>query len=241
MNKFFDLITGLLNGFEDSAINTVSAIVPWFVPIIPAYLTYWHSSNDLGFPGWVGWTAACVVEFLGLASMRTSVSFYEHNRRYSAEVKKAPFWITVLTYLFYLAVVLTVNVLLDLQNGVQWQRVLAIGLFSMLSVPSAVLISVRAQHTELLRELAQNKAKRSGVHFRTAAEPQERSPEPTEQRHASQFEPQIYQLLEDILLTENRIAGPSELARKLNLDPERSKGFISTKTKEWRNQKGLIQ
>lgn len=248
MKNFFEWINSTLNSFEDSAINTVSIIVPWFVPIIPAYLTYWHTTNDLQFPSWVGWTAAFVAEFLGLAAMRTSVSFYEHNKRYSSDQRKAPFWTALLTYVFYLVVVLVVNVLLDLQNGVQWGKVLAIGLFSLLSVPAGVLISVRAQHTELLRSISKHKSISENV-VRTFVEPAQNDVEPISERsenrstpiYASQYTSQIYQVLEQIYQVENRIAGPTEVAKTLNLDPNHAKGFISTKTKEWKQGKGLLQ
>lgn len=160
MNRLFDSVTRFLNGIEDSLINTLSIIVPWFVPVIPAYLTFRHSEVNLQFPVWVAWTAAFVVEVLGLASMRTAVSFYEHNRRYAKSDKKAPVRLTFGIYAFYLSVVLVVNVLIDLQNGVVWWNVLAIGLFSLLSVPAGALISIRAQHTELLRELEKNRSER---------------------------------------------------------------------------------
>lgn len=240
MNKLFDFITRFLNGIEDSFINVVSIIVPWFVPIIPAYLTYYHSTTNLKFPWWVAWTAAFVVEVLGLASMRTSISFYEHNRRYSNELRQAPFGLAFSTYVFYLFVVLTVNVLLDVQNGVAWVNVLAVGLFSLLSVPAGVLISVRAQHTELVRDIERAKAERRTMHTaRTvperSAEPPKRSPE----RHASDFLPKIIEVLESTYVNENRIAGPTEIARKVNLDPDKAKGYISTKTKEWKTERGL--
>lgn len=160
MNRAFDSITKFLNGTEDSLINTLSIIVPWFVPVIPAYLTFRHSEINLQFPVWVAWTAAFVVEVLGLASMRTAVSFYEHNKHYTKQENKSPFRVALSIYSSYLLVVLVVNVLLDWQNGVVWWNVLAIGLFSLLSVPAAALISVRAQHTELLRELDRNRSER---------------------------------------------------------------------------------
>lgn len=163
MNRLFESIISFFNGIEDSLINTLSIVVPWFVPVIPAYLTFRHSEINLQFPVWVAWTAAFVVEVLGLASMRTAVTFYEHNRRYSKDVKKAPFNVAILIYAFYLAVVLVVNVLLDWKNGVVWWNVLAIGLFSLLSVPAAALISVRAQHTELLRQLDRERSERRQI------------------------------------------------------------------------------
>lgn len=160
MNRVFEAITHFLNGIEDSAINALSAVVPWFVPIIPAYLTFYHTSTDLQFPTWVAWTSAFVVEVLGLASMRTAVKFYEHNKHYTAEERKAPTRITILVYAFYLSVVLVVNVLLDIKNGVVWWNVLAVGLFSLLSVPAAMLISVRAQHAELLQKIDTDRSER---------------------------------------------------------------------------------
>lgn len=160
MSRLFESITRFLNGIEDSFVNALSAVVPWFVPIIPAYLTFYHTYTDLRFPPWVAWTTAFVVEVLGLASMRTTVKFYEHNRHYTSEERKAPTKITLLIYTSYLTVVLVVNVLLDIKNGVVWWNVLAVGLFSLLSVPAAMLISVRAQHAELLQKIDTERSER---------------------------------------------------------------------------------
>lgn len=160
MNRVFESITRFFNGIEDSAINALSAVVPWFVPVIPAYLTFYHTTTDLKFPTWVAWTTAFVVEVLGLASMRTAVKFYEHNKHYTSDERKAPIRITILIYTCYLVVVLVVNVLLDIKNGVVWWNVLAVGLFSLLSVPAAMLISVRAQHAELLQKIYTERSER---------------------------------------------------------------------------------
>lgn len=49
----------------------------------------------------------------------------------------------------------------------------------------------------------------------------------------SEHEQDIYELLAHIYKNEKRIAGPTELARKLNLDPYTAKGYISGKVKAW--------
>jgi hypothetical protein len=237
--NIFEKLSEVVNSAEDSVINLLCVIAPWLVPIIPAYLTYWHTVKNLQFPDWVAWTAAIVVEVLGLASMRTSISFFEHNKRYSKETNKAPVSLSMATYVFYLVVILTVNVLLDATNGVRWENIVAIGLFSLLSVPAGILISVRTQHSELLKELARTRYERR----MNKPEPAERSRtvhEPERER-PSQHEQAIYSLLEQTYKLEQRIPGATEIATKLNLDPYHSKGYISERTKSWKESKGLLQ
>lgn len=228
MNKFFDVITNFVNGIEDSLINFISVVILWMIPIVPAYLTYNHSVVDLGFPTWVAWTTACVVEFLGLASMRTSIKFFEHNKRYSSDVRQAPFWGAVATYVFYIVVVLSVNVLLD-WGKVEGRHIWAIALFSLLSVPGGYLISARAQHTELLRQIEDERRKSSAS--RTAKK--EAPPAPQVRVFASSKKQELIDLLTVIWQTERRIAGPKELCNRLELDADTSKGYISTLTHNW--------
>jgi len=216
--NLFEKISNAVNDAEDSFINLLCVIAPWLVPIIPAFLTYWHTARDLNFPIWVAWTAAVVVEVLGLSSMRTSISFFEHNKRYSKDVNKAPFALTIGTYVFYLVVVLTVNVLLDVTNGVTWVNVIAIGLFSLLSLPAGVLISVRTQHSELLKELSERRT-RTNEHRhseRTEERTNERTPKKTErssERTNGEMRTVIYQMLDEYYRTNEQVAGVSDLAR----------------------------
>lgn len=175
MNRF-DRITRTVNGAENSFINFLSALAPWGVPVIPAYLTYWHTQTDLSFPSWVAWTSAFVVEVLGLASMRTAIGFWEHNKRYSKDSNRAPVGLAISTYIFYLIVILTVNVILDIQNGVAWVNVLAIGLFSLLSLPAGLLIAIRAQHSELLETLMEARSSRASSRITSESVPK---PSPT--------------------------------------------------------------
>lgn len=151
--SLFDFISDTLNGAERSILDLVSIFVPWAVPVIPAYLTYWHTLDMMQFPEWVAWTASFVVEALGITAVSTAIRFWRNNTLYKSQQEKAPFWLAVGVYVFYIAVVLTVNVLLEVTAGERSGTViLAIGLFSLLSFPSGVLISIRAQFREQLEE-----------------------------------------------------------------------------------------
>lgn len=231
MNKIFEWITELVNGTEDSLINLISAVILWMVPIVPAYLTYQHNITDLKFPNWVAVTTAFVVEFLGLASMRTSIKFYEHNKHYQkTEVKRAPFWPVVGTYIFYIVVVLSVNVLLD-WNKVEGTHIWAIALFSLLSVPAGFLISVRAQHTELLRNIEESKEKSAATR---AQNKQEKKATTETKIYASSKKQEIIDLLEVIWQTEHRVASTKELCDRLELDADTSKSYVWSLTKTWK-------
>ena len=151
LGKLFDKISGIINSMERAFIDLLSALVPYAVPIIPAYLTYYHTLDAMNFPEWVAKTTAFVVEVLGIASVSTAIRFYENNKRYKDKSRHAPFWLALFTYVFYLTVVLVVNVLLEVDAAQRRPVIIwAIALFSLLSVPSGVLISIRSQFTEML-------------------------------------------------------------------------------------------
>ena len=157
----FENISTTINEAEKSFLDLLSAMVPWAVPVIPAYLTVYHTMNEMDFPAWVAYTAGFVTEVLGIASVSTAIKFYRHNLKYKDSKNHAPFVLAVGTYLFYLVIILTVNVILEVVAGSRSTAVIvAIGLFSLLSLPSAVLISIRAQHAEVLGEVAERKAER---------------------------------------------------------------------------------
>jgi hypothetical protein len=173
ISKVFTKMSDTINGGERAILDFISVFVPWAVPVIPAYLTYWHTLDQMGFPDWVAKTAAFVVEALGLVSVATAIRFWKNNTLYKADREKAPFWLAVIVYVFYIVIVLTVNVLLEIVTGARSSAVIwAIGLFTLLSFPASVLIAVRAQFREQLEDrrekhsLRNNKNKpSSGLEF----------------------------------------------------------------------------
>ncbi len=157
---------------EMVAIDTVAAISPWMAPVIPAYLTFIHMTGALGYPPWVAFIGALVVECLGLAAIYTATQFWDYNdakhtekenrlagmdakERKIARAKRqrnAPFWWAALAMGFYIVVILTVNALLEMeatQKGLT-VKVLSNALLSMLSVIAGLIIALRSQHRRRL-------------------------------------------------------------------------------------------
>lgn len=153
LGELFKFASNIINSAEHSFLDLLSALVPYAVPIIPAYLTFYHTRDMMDFPPNVAGSAAFVVEVLGITSVSTSIRFWRHNLRYKTETNRAPFWLALATYVFYIVVVLAVNVILEIETAQRTPTVIwAIGLFSLLSVPSGVLISIRTQYAQMLEE-----------------------------------------------------------------------------------------
>jgi hypothetical protein len=155
----FDRINDSIRNTEASLVNLLSAIAPWGAPLAPAYMAYGGMTARLDYAPWVALVIAGVIEILGLATIYTALSFWRHNRRYTAEYKRMPVEIAGACFAFYLLVVLTVNVLLELPELFPYTPVVARALLSLLSVPAAITLAIRVQHTELLREIEQAKSK----------------------------------------------------------------------------------
>lgn len=162
LGDIFQFIADVMNGAERAFLDLLSVIVPYMVPIIPAYLTYFHTLDMMQFPAWVAKTAAFVVEVLGITAVATAIRFWRNNQIYKSDKEKAPFRLAVAVYCFYIVIVLTVNVILEVVSGTRSGWVItAIGLFSLLSFPSGVLISIRAQYTEMLTDRTERKQART--------------------------------------------------------------------------------
>ena len=159
--SFFSNVSETINGGERAFLDALSAVVPYTTAAIPAYLTYDHTFKQMGFPLYIAVLSAFTVEVLGVTSVSTAIRFFQWNKNHAMEKDKAPFVLAVVTYGFYILITLSVNVILEVYTGDRNPAVIwAIGLFSLLSLPSGVLISVRAQFGEMLedkREKAEQK------------------------------------------------------------------------------------
>jgi putative Mn2+ efflux pump MntP len=185
-NNIFSKIIHFLDNTETSFVTLLAKIIPFLVPVIPAYVGYTHVTNKvtgLGFDTWAGWVYGAVIEGLGYAAIYKAVQFWENNRRYSSEKNQSPLTMAVIIYVVYLVVTLTVNVVLDWQAGVEPYKVVAIGLISLLSVPAGLLMSISAIHTERTNEREQENERKKAERResrenerRTNAEANERTP-----------------------------------------------------------------
>jgi hypothetical protein len=162
-----------------------SDIALWLAPIIPASMTYRNMVGELGFSEPVAsFIGAAAVEFLGLSAINTAVEFWQYNedkaarrearlaglddqKRAKAEKRKAigaPLAMAVLTGGFYIAIVITVNAILDIGKA-DPVHVIAKILLSLLSVVAGVIIALRASHSRRL-----NPVKASPVQVQSKSE-----------------------------------------------------------------------
>lgn len=178
MKDFFDALNVAIRGGEQSLVNFLSAVGPWAAPLAPAFMSYNHMIDTLGFPIWIALSVAIVVEILGLSAVSTILAFWTYNKRRVAEYKKAPVWIVLLAFGFYLAVILVINVALDASRlyGVDQAtaELAARALLTMLSIPAAVILAVRTQHKELLDQAEQERRERKEQAGEKRQQPQEK-------------------------------------------------------------------
>lgn len=179
--NFFDKLNSWIRGTEASLVNFLSAFVPWLAPLAPAYLSYRHMTEDLGFPIWVSLAVAFVVEGLGLSTVSTAMAFWSHNKKYTSDQRRAPVIVPVAAFTMYLVTIVTLNVLMEVAKipavgwDVQWVRVGAYFLLAMLSVPAAVTLATRTQHKELIDGMAREREERKEERARANKSEQNRS------------------------------------------------------------------
>jgi len=125
---------------ERTLIDNVAATVPWLAPVSPAFMIWNNAVHILLWPVWVAWVLALAVEGLGLSVVSTAFQLWKEKRN--------TFWIAVVTTVFYLSVIITVNVALEL-GAPTW---VAKALLSLLSVPAAVTIALRTQNAQALEQ-----------------------------------------------------------------------------------------
>jgi FlaA1/EpsC-like NDP-sugar epimerase len=232
----FDFLSDTVNGGERAFLDFLSAIVPYGVPVIPAYLTFQHMQDMLAFNVYIAAVSAFVVEVLGMASMSTAIRFWRHNQKFKKTENRAPFWLALSTYVFYIVVVLVVNVLLEVEAARRTPEMIwAIALFSTLGVPSGVLVSIRAQHREMLEERHEaREARGQGQGKASETKPVERRV-----KHASDYKPKILALLDAAYARNQQVLTPKDITTKLGLPHDKAKGYVSTTISAWARDKGI--
>ncbi|HNZ13262.1 MAG TPA: hypothetical protein PKL11_06355 [Anaerolineaceae bacterium] len=153
MNRITAFLRGwsqLTQVLEATLIDNVAATIPWMAPIIPAWFAYENMTVVLGMPQAISLVGAAVIEFLGLATVSTTFKLWQYNDSKRKTDQVAPVQIAIGTTIFYLLIVLTVNVILD--SSPITSRI-AKALLSLLSVAGAVVLAIRAQHSRRLESI----------------------------------------------------------------------------------------
>lgn len=153
----FETLDAIVDIFEHTVVNTVSALSPWLAPLAPAILVYFGLTQILNFPIYVAIPIAAVIEFIGLSSVSTGMKFWAHNKRYTAHQYKVPLWIPISTFVFYLSAVLTLNVILDVSGD--WRSLAAKIVLSLLSVPAVFVLASRSMLKDIKGEISSKYSK----------------------------------------------------------------------------------
>lgn len=246
LNDFFRSISDTANGAETAFLDLLSVAVPYLVPIIPASLTYKHTIDQMGFNSKVAFTAAFVVEVLGTASVATAIRFYRWNQKYKDIKKKAPLWLAITVYAVYIIITITVNVILEIvsKSHTGWV-IVAIALFSLLSFPSSVLVSIRTQFREMLEDINGKKPSNNdggqGTDTGAGAEVQtnQQTADGVKIKHASDYKDQITATFDKHYKKTGKILKLTVISNKFGLDHEKSKGSISDIRNKWMDANGI--
>ena len=169
--NIFDRFNEWINDFEGSFVNSLTAFAPWIAPLAPAYMTYIHMVNFLEFPKLLAFALAAMVEILGFGTVSTGLDFWFYNRRERSGNKKAPLTIIVITFAFYLLLILVSNVVIDISNAYlseDWQKgaiILVRLLLTLQTIPGALMVAARTGHRDLLKEIRREKEQKATESF----------------------------------------------------------------------------
>jgi len=156
--NFFERANQWIYNVENSLVNLLSAIAPWLAPVVPMQITVEHMIGYLHFARPVAWLTGAVVEILGLAAVSTILRLWRHNQIMRAEKNRQPLWLPIFVYCFYLTVILAVIALPEFAKTERdWIAVAVKILLSLLSVPAAITLAIRAQNTEIAQEVTGKK------------------------------------------------------------------------------------
>ncbi len=188
-DKHFDFVQWVLDGLNDwkrltdamemVLVGNIAATVPWLASTVPAWMAYDNMVHVLHIWEPVAFIGGLTVEGLGIATVNTTVKFWQYNRArmIQAQIRRAapaarkgkkavkpkpvtelaPFWQALSMSTFYFIVVITLNVALDPSDGLGKTGK---ALLSLLSPVGAMTIALNAEFANLLAKKAETKARR---------------------------------------------------------------------------------
>jgi hypothetical protein len=142
---------------ESLLVDVVAGFSPWLAPIPVAVMSYRHMVGLLDLGPAASLAGAVCIEFLGLSAVSTCVSFWSWNADATKTTRRAPFALAMAAGIFYLAVVITLNAMLDETPTVYR---IAKGLIASLSAVAAVILAMRASHARRVDETRQERDRR---------------------------------------------------------------------------------
>lgn len=219
--NFFDKVNDTIRNVEGSVVNFISSIAPWFAPLPAAVMSFMHMTGVLQFDPWVAWAVAATIEILGFSTISTWLDFWSWNRKFTSDksLKRAPVTFVVISFGFYLGIVISMNVLLDVSKAYPnlldpaFSVIIVRSLLTLMTIPAGLIIATRVQHHELIDEMRKDKMDR-----RQAGQPVSSSNNTgTGTPRNSAHKIAAYAMLDDILAKEGRIASFTEVRDALDI------------------------
>lgn len=148
----------------EGIVGAIAFISPILAPIPSAYFVYEASMTVLAAPEWVAFVLAVIVEGLGITSIHNALRFWNWNVTRKRDEPTAPVWIAAVLGLAYVAVVVSMTVVLKIVPTVGPFTVdgttvgpfetgrLALAILPLLAIVGAVNLALSAQHDERVRE-----------------------------------------------------------------------------------------
>lgn len=242
--NIFDKLNDLVNSSEGSIVNFLTAFAPWLAPLIPAYMTYNHMIEFLHFKAWLAWVLALVVEILGFGTVSTGLDFWFYNRRNKAKAKKAPFTLIIVSFCFYLGLIVMSNVLIDwakefgTSTQQSWTIIGVRFLLTLQTLPAALIVATRTGHRDLLREIRQEKLEKEHITsitsestYGTSGSQRKKS---KNMGRPSIHKEKVFVYMDEILERDGRVAPFLEVQRELGL----AESTASRLRNEWLEENG---
>lgn len=140
--------------FERTFTSNMAATVPWIAPLIPASFALKNAADKLHVQNGVEYIIAASIEGLGMSVTSTAFELWDWNDKNKDAKLSAPIRISIGTVVFYVVIVISVNVGLDL-NWADW---LIKAMLSLLSIPAVVTLALRSQHSRRVADQEAAKA-----------------------------------------------------------------------------------
>src|SRR5215211_1288252 len=216
VNELIDIIFDWLSAIVG---NIASNIAPLLAGILPAYLTWMHIRETLGFPVWVAWAGAGVIEFIGLGAGTELMRVWNHNRKYKDDKAKMPMLGPGAAAAYYVLIMVVFNVILEAAPSSTFWRITSIALFATLAIPGYALVAGKTLRkeweSERSRALSERRAERQkarGEHPEQGEQKGEALQDNRERpEHASKWEEQILSILERTWQARGEVPGGAEI------------------------------
>lgn len=134
--------------FERTFVSNMAATVPWIAPLIPASFALKSASEKLHVQSGVEYIIAASIEGLGMSVTSTAFELWDWRDKNKDAQLSTQIRISIGTVVFYVVVVISVNIGLDLG----WADWIVKAMLSLLSIPAVVTLALRSQHGRRVAE-----------------------------------------------------------------------------------------